>query len=241
MRENDSALTFINQSLVSSFECKMANMSIGVTIRALRKAKQWTQEDLAKRVNVSRGRIGQIETDPTTEVKAETLLSLAKALGCEPSQLKSGLESSNQIFQPGFEQIPVLDVELAAGNGTHIDMERVTDWVPISQDWIYDNYLPKERLVVVTVTGDSMTPRLQEGDMLLVNTGEQNPTSGCIYAIAVENELRVKRLLKRMDGAWIISSDNKANPAYQDEVISHHNFHQLRIIGRAVKVLMGNL
>lgn len=86
-----------------------------------------------------------------------------------------------------------------------------------------------------------MSPRLQDGDILLVNTADNKPSSGNVYAIAVDTELRVKRLVKRMDGSWIISSDNKANPAYVDETISNHNFEKLRIIGRAVKVLMGDI
>lgn len=197
-----------------------------------------SQRELAERAGLSTVAVHKLVSG-----KAESsrkLVEIAEVLGCTPEWLQKGFMTP-LAPDTGYAQIPVFDVALAAGSGTHIDMERVTDWVPISREWIQDQQFTKDRLVVVTVSGDSMTPRLHDGDMLLVNTAEKQPVSGNIYAIAVDNELRVKRLMKRMDGSWIISSDNKSNPAYQDETISHHNFEQLRIIGRAVKVLMGDL
>ncbi len=197
-----------------------------------------SQRELAERAGLSTVAVHKLVSG-----KAESsrkLVEIAEVLGCSSEWLQKGFMTP-VAPDTSYAQIPVLDVELPAGSGAHIDMERVTDWVPISRDWIQEKQFSKDRLVVVTVTGDSMTPRLQDGDTLLVNTADQKPASGNIYAIAVDNELRVKRLMKRMDGAWVISSDNKSNPAYQDEIISSHNFEQLRIIGRAVKVLMGDL
>lgn len=216
----------------------MTDMSFADRIRKRLSDLQMSQRELAERAGVSQVAIHKLATGKTES--SRKLVEIADALNCSPEWLQKGL-SSPPKQDIGFVQIPILDVELAAGAGTHIDMESVSDWVPISQDWIQGNHLPKDRLVVVSVSGDSMTPRLQSGDMLLVNTADQKPISGKIYAIAVDNELRVKRLMKRMDGSWAISSDNKSNPAYQDEIISHHNFEQLRIIGRAVRVLMGEL
>lgn len=217
-------------------------MSIGTNIRNIRKEKGWTQEDLARRVNISRGRIAQIEKDPNTDVKADTLLSLAKAFGCSLDALRSGWDGSSTLEPPqNFANIPILNVELAAGLGSYSDFEQVTDRMPISRDWIFENQLPEPDLVVVKVSGDSMLPRLQDGDMLLVNTADKQPVSGKVYAIAVDTELRVKRLHKQLNGNWVISSDNKQDPSFQDEVVPAHSFNQVRILGRAVKVLMGDL
>lgn len=198
-----------------------------------------TQESLAKQANVSQTTIYKIESGET--VRPRKLDELAKLLNVTPEWLQFGSENESQAAAINYVNIPILEVELSAGSGSVADLEHATDWVPISRQWIIEQRYPQAALKAVTVTGDSMSPRLQNGDMLLVNTADNKPVSGNIYAIAVDNELRVKRLLKRMDGSWIISSDNKANPAYVDETISHHNFEQLRIIGRAVKVLMGDL
>ncbi|WP_299202506.1 LexA family transcriptional regulator [uncultured Amphritea sp.] len=244
MTHNVSLLAFQVQPQLTNFVSKIANMSIGENVRTLRKEKGWTQEELARRISISRGRIAQIEKDSHADVKADTLLSLAKAFGCSPNDLKNGWQTESDPlnhFQTHMVDIPVLDVELAAGNGTHVDAEKVKEWVPMSQDWILQNNLYDQNLVIVKVRGESMKPRLQDGDLLLIDKSDKKPVSGNIYAIATDDDLRVKRLQKRIDGAWVISSDNKADPTYQDEIISHHNFERLRIIGRAVRVLMGNL
>lgn len=198
--------------------------------------------DIVKKTGVSKGTVSQW-LNGIAKPGGKNIIVLSKVLGCDPEWLMSGQGSPEGIDpQAGnYINIPLLNVELSAGTGSYTDLENVADWVPISRDWILKNRYSETGLKAVTVSGDSMSPRLQDGDMLLVNTADNKPVSGNIYAIAVDNELRVKRLLKRMDGSWIISSDNKANPAYVDETISHHNFEQLRIIGRAVKVLMGDL
>ncbi|WP_372835966.1 helix-turn-helix domain-containing protein [Pontibacterium sp.] len=240
---SDQAIALAKQLQVSLEELFDSNTE-GTRIRALRIERYLTTSELSQNSGVPEQDVQDIEEGERSPSEEE-LIAIAKAFGVPVGWLTEGEQDAEPYPSlspvPQYNQIPVLDVELAAGNGTHIDMERVTDWVPISQDWIQEKQYSKDRLVVVSVIGDSMMPRLHEGDMLLVNTADQKPASGNVYAIAVDNELRVKRLIKRMDGAWIISSDNKANPAYQDEIISNHNFDQLRIIGRAVKVVMGDI
>lgn len=216
------------------------NETIGDRIKARRDSEQLSQQDVATRVDVTPQSVQQWEAGKTAP-RGKRLDSLAHALGCSKEWLLFGSGDLPNEPATRFTKVPVLDVELAAGVGAHIDMEEVTDWVPISQDWIFENQLPESNLVVVKVSGDSMLPRLQNGDMLLVNTSDNRPVSGKIYAIANGSELRVKRLIKQMSGAWVISSDNKHDPAYPDEVIPPNSFNQLRIIGRAVKVLMGDL
>lgn len=217
-------------------------MELSERIRLKMTEHSFRAVDLVKKTGVSKGTVSQW-LNGIAKPSGNNVITLSKVLGCDPEWLMSGQGTSegSPSSDSDFINIPFLSVELSAGNGSVADLEHATDWVPISRQWIINQRYSEAALKAVTVTGDSMSPRLQNGDMLLVNTADNKPVSGNIYAIAVDNELRVKRLLKRMDGSWIISSDNKANPAYVDETISHHNFEQLRIIGRAVKVLMGDL
>lgn len=205
----------------------------GVTNEMARRytlGKAWPEHEklvkIAKWLGVREGwlRYGELPMKPGANTTAE---------------LRPDLETEEP--QSKFANIPFLDIELAAGNGFYASQERTQDLIPISKDWIFENNLNEGALKAVTVRGDSMSPRIQDGDILLINTDDKKPKSGNVYAIAVDDELRVKRLLKRMDNNWIISSDNKSDLSFVDEVISHHNFEQLRIIGRAVKVLMGDL
>ena len=65
-------------------------------------------------------------------------------------------------------------------------------------------------LALFDVMGDSMAPTIQHMDTVLVSRREADPVSGQIYAIRVDDELLVKRIL-REPGKLIVKSDN---PAY---------------------------
>ena len=197
-----------------------------------------SQRDLAARIGVSQVAIHNLVSGKSSS--SRKLVEIADALGCSPEWLLKGIEPISDP-DPLYVQIPILDVEVAAGNGRYIDSERIIDWVPVSRDWIQKKGLPKDSLMAVHVVGSSMLPRLHDSDVILINTSDKSPSSGGVYALSVGDELRVKRLIKRIDGAWIISSDNKSDPVNQDEILSEHDMKNVRIIGKAVKVLMGDI
>jgi hypothetical protein len=65
-------------------------------------------------------------------------------------------------------------------------------------------------IALFDVIGDSMDPTIQHMDTVLVSRRETDPVSGQIYAIRVDDELLVKRILKE-PGKLIVKSDN---PSY---------------------------
>ena len=88
-------------------------MNLGIRIKTLRKNKNWSQQVLADKTSISRARIAQIETNPTTEVKSETMRSLANALDVTIEQLSSrslfkGGESDGLEIRPISQKIPII-------------------------------------------------------------------------------------------------------------------------------------
>jgi len=86
-------------------------MDLGKRVKALRKQKGWSQEELAKRTSMSRGRIGQLETNPLAEVKGANLVSLAAALGFSTEKLLSKEELllvAGIKTKPLTRKIPIL-------------------------------------------------------------------------------------------------------------------------------------
>lgn len=239
-RQGEFQVFLQKPSTSSSCRIKGMSESIGKRIEIRRIESGLSQTDLGKKLSVTPQSVQQWESDKTSP-RGKRLDLLSEALLCSKEWLVFGNKEANGVEKTRFSNIPVLDVELAAGFGTHIETESVTSHIPIAQDWITDNNLNTASLAAVMVSGDSMSPRIMSGDMLLIDTSDRLPASGKVYAIATEDDLRVKRLMRRTDGSWVISSDNKHDPAFQDEIISHHNFERLRIIGRAVRVLMGSI
>ena len=195
--------------------------------------------DIVSRTGLSKGTISQW-LNGHTKPRGKNLDLLADVLRCTPEWLQFGVGVETEA-KNRFIDIPILEVELAAGAGVHLDTELIREHLPISEDWLFQNSLFASDLAIVKVVGDSMAGTLSDGSLILIDTSEKTPISGKVYAIATEEELRVKRLIKRTDGSWVISSDNKLDPAYQDEIIPPYELNNLRIMGRAVKILMGDI
>lgn len=213
-------------------------MSLAERLKMRLSEVDMSQRELADRIGMSHVAISKLINGKTET--SRKLVEIAEAINCSPEWLQKGIPDTVKR-NTDEALVPLLSAELHAGPGGYVDNDSIIDWIPVSKNWLLGHGSPGSAFVAATVTGDSMLPRLQDGDTVLIDTSHTSPVDGKIFAIDVGGEIRIKRLIKRMDRSWVISSDNKSNPAYQDEVISHHNFEQLRIIGKAVKVLAGDL
>lgn len=74
-----------------------------------------------------------------------------------------------------------------------------------------------------------MSPTINDGDLILLDTREGQQTTEGIYAINLAGGLLVKRL--RLSGAVEVISDNER---YGTETINGDQLAQLHIVGRVV-------
>jgi len=78
-----------------------------------------------------------------------------------------------------------------------------------------------KNIEAINVTGDSMEPTLNNGNIIFIDKTKQDVSKDGIYAFVNENGLFVKRMQKRIDGSLDIISDNKEYPmqiAKKDEI-----------------------
>lgn len=81
--------------------------TMGERIRQLRRAKQWTQQDLADRVGVSRAAVAQWESGETKNIKNVTFRRLVRELGTTEDYLVFGpdepgrRDSAGRFGKPG--------------------------------------------------------------------------------------------------------------------------------------------
>ena len=85
------------------------------------------------------------------------------------------------------------------------------------KDWIIKKGFNPTLLRVLDVEGDSMSPYINDGDVVLVNTDDKRIINQEVYAIRVQDELMVKRLFKQMDGRVRVISDNPDKNSYPDD------------------------
>lgn len=132
-----------------------------------------------------------------------------------------------------FMLVPVYDVDAAAGAGAVNHSDQARSMVCFRRDWLREAGLHAQHLAVIRARGDSMLPRIADGDSLLVDMSKRTPVDGRVYVLRVSDELRCKRLVRRADGAWVIRSDN-AGPQYRDETIDEEGLKRLDIVGAVV-------
>lgn len=132
-----------------------------------------------------------------------------------------------------FVYVPVYDIEVEGGPGALNGHEHILEEVAFRTDWVKEKVFDPQKLVIVKVVGDSMAPTLLGGDKVMLDTRVTKALENAIYAIQTDGLVRIKRLTRKIDGSFVISSDN---PAYPSEFVPAAEADRLRIIGRAVWV-----
>lgn len=129
--------------------------------------------------------------------------------------------------------IPKIKLRLAAGvAGIQVDPERFdgSTWT-LKAAWLEKHRYDPDQLIAVDVTGDSMAPGLNAGDIVVVNLADTKPVDGVVYAINYEGEPVIKRLT-RDAGRWWLTSDNNDQVKYYRRVCEGD---ACMIVGRVVK------
>jgi len=205
-----------------------------------------SKAELARRVGVSRATVSMWESGQIESLRDDNLLLLAELLNVSPRWLNSGKgvkipppakPDGTAIEEPAAHYTfvtRVLGPRLSAGGGrVSWEHEEIDNSHAFRRDWLQRKGLAVKDCHMVSVEGDSMSPFLRSGDVVLVHVADRVIRNGEVYAIAVGDELRVKRLLLRPDGSVEIHSDNPS-PQYAVELIDAGHIERLNVIGRVV-------
>lgn len=212
-------------------------MSLGERLLMARKAKKLTQLELAKKSGLSQATVSDIErgrNQSTVEAPA-----LAKALGISLDYLLTGKEQQEQISiiatEEDFAFIPFYDAHGSCGDGyNNGDHVVIKSELAFKRTWLKAENLQEKDLAIITAKGDSMSPTISDGAILLINSNYKRLESGRVYAIVVNDEVRIKRLFIGISGDCRIASDNPNKTLYPDETIGADALANLHIVGRVV-------
>jgi phage repressor protein C with HTH and peptisase S24 domain len=76
-----------------------------------------------------------------------------------------------------------------------------------------------------------MVPTIQHGDVLLIDTSDQEFAQYGIYVLEIEGERLVKRVQRKLDGSLTLISDN---PSYERDFLPTDKAASVRAVGRVV-------
>ena len=103
------------------------------------------------------------------------------------------------VDDPAYYQVPWLEARASMGGGSFEVSKEVKSYLSFRRDWL----LSKGRvgsMVVVSVQGDSMSPTIPDGSVVLISESAASPpVNNKVYLVCYRDELFIKRL-KVSDG-----------------------------------------
>lgn len=199
--------------------------SIGERIKEARKSAGLTQLELAKKTELSRSYIGDIEKDRYNP-SVSTLQLIATATN---TPLEDLLPSTKTVSPTGRGvRIPVLG-RVVAGIPIEaveeiLDYEEITPELAASGDFF-----------ALKIRGHSMEPRIMEGDVVIVRRQDDVESGDVAIVLVNGNEATVKRVKKQPEGITLIATNTSV---YEPHFYSNKEIADLpvRILGRVVEL-----
>lgn len=210
-------------------------MTIGEKIKQARIAKGLTQEELAEKLGYkSRSSINKIETGGR-DIPRSQIQKIADILEVSPISLL-GLEDNNPVESnatmlpdSNVRMIPVYE-SVSAGFGAHAE-NMIVDYMPL----YIVSAAEAENTIVIKVQGDSMYPKIEDGDSIQV-LRQDFAESGQVAVLLIDGEDAVVKQFFHDPDAKTVTL-HSFNPDYKDRVFEGIEITKLRILGVVRRVI----
>jgi len=208
-------------------------MNIGDRIKKRREELGLSQEELALRMGYkSRSAITKIEKGQR-DINQSKIIEYAKALETTPAYLMDWKKTDNKsnivevLPKSEIRMIPLFET-VSAGFGAYASDE-IIDYVPL----FIENDYEAEKTLCIKVKGDSMFPKIENGDIVQV-LKQDMVDSGQIAVVLIDGEEGlVKKVIIEKDYIELIS----LNPEYQPKKFEKEEMNRVSIVGLVKKII----
>lgn len=198
-------------------------------LKSLRVSYNLTQDELSKKMGISRSTIGMYEKG-AREPDFETLELIADFFNVDIDYLLG--RTSKTTYIPNSQ----------TGKGTSINIYgRVAAGIPLEmiEDIIDTEEIPEDlaktgEFFGLVIKGDSMLPYICDGDIVIIRCQEDAESGDTIIAAVNGNDATCKRLRKYRDGIELIAN----NPSYEPMYFSNEEINEkpVKILGKVVEL-----
>lgn len=201
----------------------------GQRIVEARKAKGWSQQDLANELGTSQATIQRYESG-NRDPKSGVVVALSAALGVTVSYLLGVSDDPYVITQAPSSSRPMPVVgRIAAGTPREaIGLDGETHDIPESL------WRDHKRAFWLTVAGNSMNRLFAEGTLVLIDPDEEVRNGDVAVVFVNGDDATLKRVF--FEGDVIRLHPESYDPDYRDRVIdkSDPDAPSVRVLGKAV-------
>lgn len=203
--------------------------TIGTRIRAEREAQGVSRNDLAKSAGIAPTTLSNLELGLS---KSSTALhKIAARLGVRTDWLETGRLPKDDLnapvlavaeieTAPGYVRFDLFEGGAGMGAGlVNDDYPEVVRTIEVAEWEVRRKlgYLPKEgRIKIITGRGPSMRPKLEDGDIVWIDTTCDYFDGDDYYLINIGGETQIKMLQKRGDGLYVVSVNTDFPPYRPD-------------------------
>lgn len=196
--------------------------TIGSRVRNERAAQKITRQELSTLTGVGYSTLSELERGgmrTTTKLRV-----IADALGVSLRWLETGKGPkhgagpiSGPVSPPetpeGYVRFDLFEGGAGMGLGVaNVDYPEVIRTVDIAEWQIRKKlgFLPAPgRMQLITGRGPSMRPKIEDGDVVMIDTSCTYFDGDDYYLINVDGEAQIKMLQKRVDGIYVVSSNSE--------------------------------
>lgn len=205
-------------------------MTIGDRVKLLRQKKKMTQLELAEKLGYkSKSSVAHIENG--RDIPRSMVVTLADILDTTPAYLMGWEDDkpADALTVLPTEKIHMIPVfgSVAAGFGAYASSD-ILEYIPL----YIENDCDVENTICITVKGQSMYPKIEEGDRIVVRR-QDSVDNGRIAVVMIGDEAVVKRVECEKNRLTLIS----INPEYPPRVIEGKDLENVRIVGLVQEVM----
>lgn len=208
------------------------DIEVGSRIRAARQSKKITQKELADKIGISQTAIALWENG-SRSTSLDLIDKIAEYLDIPAGYLLFGekdIEDVSALQKPKPKKGVIINVlgRVAAG----VPIEAITDIIDTEE--ITEEMARTGEFFGLQIKGDSMEPRMAEGDVVIVRQQDDAESGDIVIATINGDEATCKRLRKYRDGIELVSN----NPSYEPMFFSNDDIVEkpVKIIGKVVEL-----
>lgn len=200
-------------------------MKIGDRIRILRLKNKLSQEEVGKKLNISKQAVYKYEKDIIDEIPLSKIKLLAEIFNVSPAYL-TGWEQPEPSSQKSVK-IPVLE-NIAAGIPVESN-ENISGYEEISSELASTG-----TFFALKIKDNSMTPQIQADDTVIVRQQSTAKSGDIVIAKVNSDEACCKKLVANYQGIILQSSNISYKPMFftREEILTR----SVTIIGKVVEL-----